>query len=90
MFRMRSSNLDRDGRISVKARLGSSAISSSTDRARPRAWDAAGRTLDRDEMEEMRPDVKPWDIDPEYVPKGRNYYEVRTEEARFANHLIAL
>jgi hypothetical protein len=35
------------------------------------------RVLDREGLESMRPDIKPWDINPEYVPKGGNYYEVR-------------
>ena len=34
------------------------------------------RVLDREELESWRPDIKPWDINPEFVPKGSNYYEV--------------
>ena len=34
------------------------------------------RVLDRQELESRRPDIKPWDINPEFVPKGSNYFEV--------------
>ena len=34
------------------------------------------RGLGREELESMRPDIKPWDINPEFVPKGSNYFEV--------------
>ena len=34
------------------------------------------RVLDREELESRRPDIKPWDINPEFVPKGNNYFEV--------------
>lgn len=33
------------------------------------------RVLDREELESRRPDIKPWDINPEFVPKGINYFE---------------
>ncbi len=77
LFRMRSSQ--RSGRSSIKDRLGGggSVVSSSTDRrerVRSRLGDSAA-ALNREELENLRPDVKPWDINPEYVPKGRNYFE---------------
>ncbi len=33
------------------------------------------RVLDRDELESQRPDVKPWEVNPEFVPRG-SYFEV--------------
>lgn len=32
--------------------------------------------LDRDQLESRRPNTKPWEVNPEYVPRGRGYYEV--------------
>ena len=34
------------------------------------------RVLDRQELESQRPVVQPWDVNPEIVPRGRNYFEV--------------
>ncbi len=71
---MRSSNV---GRSSVKDRLGGGG----SDRLRGRLGNSHNRNgnnsdvLDREQLENLRPDVKPWDIDPEFVPKGRNYFE---------------
>ena len=33
------------------------------------------RVLDREELESRRPQVKPWEINPEYVPKRGYYFE---------------
>jgi hypothetical protein len=32
------------------------------------------------ELESQRPEVKPWEVNPTYVPRGRNYFEVRIED----------
>ena len=34
------------------------------------------KPLSREELERERPQVKPWDINPEFVPKGHSYFEV--------------
>ena len=34
------------------------------------------RVLSREELERERPQVKPWEVNPEFVPKGRYYFEV--------------
>ena len=39
-------------------------------------WDDRDRPMDRDELESRRPMTKPWDVNPEFVPKGFSYYEV--------------
>ena len=33
------------------------------------------RVMDREELESRRPDIKPWDLNPEFVPKGPSYFE---------------
>uniref|UniRef100_A0A0K2TT85 Putative LOC100742483 [Bombus impatiens] n=1 Tax=Lepeophtheirus salmonis TaxID=72036 RepID=A0A0K2TT85_LEPSM len=42
--------------------------------------------LGRQELERFRPDVKPWDVNPEFVPRGRNYYEHDTREDEYLIH----
>ncbi len=74
-------------RTSVKDRLGVAAGGDrkSTGQVRDRLGEREGvledteRMLDREEMESRRPNTRPWDINPEYVPRGRNYYEVGTK-----------
>ena len=34
------------------------------------------KPLSREELERERPQTKPWDINPEIVPKGHYYFEV--------------
>ena len=60
----------RNGSGNVRDRLG--------DRHRGRDDEAMDedRVLNREELEMQRPVVKPWDINPEFVPRGRNYFEV--------------
>ena len=75
------------GRSNIKDRLGERrggefrdrrGNSDSFRRFDDRRDDDRNRAWNRQEMESRRPDVKPWEIDPEYVPKGHTYYEVRT------------
>ena len=40
-----------------------------------RDYDQNDHVLDRDELESRRPQVKPWEINPEYVPKNKYYFE---------------
>ncbi len=42
------------------------------------------KNLDREELESQRPDVKPWEINPEYVPRSRYYFEVCDFHGSFA------
>ena len=74
----------RVGEVKLKDRLGDARTTFrvTNDRFRDNdAMDEDGgestqRILDREELESQRPVVKPWDIDPEFVPRGRNYFEV--------------
>lgn len=68
-------HMDRSDRSSVRDRLGGS---NARRRSRGRGMDEDDEQaiLDREELERHRPMVKPWDVNPEFVPRGRNYFEV--------------
>jgi hypothetical protein len=38
--------------------------------------DYSDKPLSREELERERPQVKPWEVNPEFVPKGGYYFEV--------------
>ncbi len=60
---------------SIKDRLG--ARSSNGQGQRPSNGPShESDVLDRDQLESRRPNTKPWEVNPEYVPRGRGYYEV--------------
>ncbi|TRY72269.1 hypothetical protein TCAL_03389 [Tigriopus californicus] len=64
----------RSERSRVRDRLGGSSF---RHRSRGRGLDEDDdpAILDREELERQRPMVKPWDVNPEFVPRGRNYFE---------------
>jgi hypothetical protein len=75
-----------DKRTSVRDRLGNHQQKQDHQKPRTSIRDRLGgestnlddddRVLNRDELESLRPDVKPWEINPEYVPRSHYYFEV--------------
>lgn len=62
----------RNDNQSVQDRLGNRPSDRSLDRPTDRPLD---RPLDREELESRRPQVKAWEVNPEYVPKKGYYFE---------------
>ena len=62
----------RDQRDRIKSRYDSSP---DEDQIKNDDADPDDHVLDREELESRRPQVKPWEINPEYVPKKGYYFE---------------